>query len=57
MNSENLNVAELSAQEVQETEGGLVFLAAIPLAKAFAWGVGIGVATGLVVLDHILDEQ
>jgi hypothetical protein len=48
---------ELEKSELIEVEGGLLFLAAIPLAKVFIWGVATGLAIGVVVLDHILDKQ
>lgn len=37
MNLENLNVVELNAQEVQETEGGLAFLGACCIALAVVY--------------------
>ena len=49
---------ELNEMELREVDGGLIFLlAAIPLAKVFVWGLATGVAVGLVVLDHILNEK
>lgn len=57
MNLEKLGVLELSATKLETTNGGLLFLAAIPLAKAFVWGVAAGLAIGVVVLDKILDKK
>jgi hypothetical protein len=48
---------ELEKSELIEIDGGLLFLAAIPLVKVFVWGVATGITIGLVVLDHILDEK
>ena len=48
MNLQNLNVTELSAQEVQETEGGLTGLEIIGLATAV---ISIGAA-----IDHISEQ-
>ncbi len=48
---------ELNESELREVDGGLLFLAAIPLAKMFCWGVVAGLAIGGIVLDHILDEK
>jgi hypothetical protein len=45
------------AKETKQLNGGLLFLAVIPLAKVFMWGVGVGVVVGAIVLDHILDEK
>lgn len=49
MNLEKLNLVELNAQEVQETEGGIwpVVLTAVGMAgAAFAWGWEKGEALG-----------
>lgn len=58
MNNLQMNsfgVQELNAEEMVNVEGGLLFLAAIPLAKVFAAGFVAGVAIGSVVLAKILD--
>ncbi len=48
---------ELEKNELMGVDGGLLFLAAIPLAKIFIAGVGVGLAIGGIVLDHILDDK
>ena len=56
-NLRQIDLTELSAQEMKTSNGGLLFLAAIPLAKVFMWGVGVGIVAGAIVLDHILDDK
>ena len=54
---ESYGTIELSVPLATTTNGGFLFLAAIPLAKAFAWGVATGVVVGGIVLDKILSEK
>lgn len=53
MNLQNLNVAELSAQEVQEVEGGII-LGAAGLAIAALW---FCYETGKVVGRELYDHK
>ena len=48
---------ELNAQELEEVNGGVAFLLAIPLAKVFAAGFAVGVTAGAIVLDRILQDK
>jgi len=54
---EKMGLCVLSYEETNHLNGGLLFLAAIPLAKVFMWGVGVGIVAGAIVLDHILDKK
>ena len=47
MNLENLNLVELSAQEVQEVEGGILPVLLVYFGYGFAAGFAAGVAIGV----------
>ena len=48
---------ELNAQELENLNGGIVFLVAIPLATVFTAGFTAGIAIGVVVLDNLLSKK
>ncbi|MGK0211670.1 MAG: hypothetical protein ACI9D4_002004 [Polaribacter sp.] len=54
MNLENLNLVELNAQEVQETEGGILIL--IPFAVAY-WAGGLSLAASAITVAAYLGYQ
>ena len=53
----NFELKELNAQELENLNGGIVFLAAIPLTKVFIAGFTTGAAIGGIVLDNLLSKK
>ena len=50
-------VQELSQEEMKNANGGLIWFAAIPLAKIAAAGFAAGVVIGGIVLARILGDK
>ena len=55
--TDEIQVQELNAKELQRLEGGLIWFAAIPLVKVAAAGFTAGVAIGGIVLNKILSDK